>query len=101
VATEGVVKNLIETIHRLSESDISVGLQTVNGSALLLWLGDEIQGIEAQCDFRFDQLDAAVEWLRDTACIHYPASLYAQHLTEWVPPAPASGAGQMHAGREL
>jgi hypothetical protein len=99
VATEGVVKDLIETIHRLSESDISVGLQTVNGSTLLLWLGDEIEGIEAQCDFRFDQLDAAVDWVRDTACMHYPASLYAQHLTEWVQPVLASGAGHMPEDR--
>jgi hypothetical protein len=80
------MNDLTATIRALSESDISVGLQTAQGGGLLLWIGDEIQGLEAQRGFRFDELEAAVKWLRHAACVCYPASSYAQHLTGWVQP---------------
>ena len=69
--------DILSTLEKLSASDICAGLQT-RGENVLLWIGDELQGIGAQRDFRFAQMDQAAQWLQDAACQLYPASRYAQ-----------------------
>jgi len=77
------MNDLIETIGKLAASQISAGVQGFGAARMLVWLGDELEGIEAQRDFSFNDLQAAAQWLNDTACEHYPASDYAQDRSSW------------------
>ena len=84
------MNELIETIGKLAASEICVGVEGFGAARMLVWLGDELQGIEAQRDFSFNDLQEAARWLNDMACEHYPASEYAQDRSSW-PSAPRAG----------
>jgi hypothetical protein len=69
---------LAKVMQRLYDSEINCGMQGMYAKGFTVWLGDEVNGIDALQSFTGEQLQYAAKWLHEQACVHYPNSAYAQ-----------------------
>lgn len=88
------LERVLQTLH---DSEINAGVQTFFDAGMRVWIGDEVNGIQAETVFtrmgsterRWPEGLTAASWLYETALRLYPYSKYAkEHGTE-VPTKPA------------
>ena len=76
-------RSLQRVLCELLESEINAGLQTFAFDSMRVWIGDELNGIDAQAEVTPRNPawgdDAAIaHWLHETAVTLYPESHYAR-----------------------
>ena len=76
-------RSLQRVLCELLESEINVGLQTFAFDIVRVWVGDELNGIDAQAELTlrnpaWGDDGAIAHWLHETAIRLYPQSEYAK-----------------------
>jgi len=83
--------DLEHILQQLHDSEINSGVQTFFGAGMRIWIGDEMNGIQAETTInrtraarlKWPEGLAAASWLHETALRLYPDSKYAkEHSTE-------------------
>ena len=77
-------RSLQRVLCELLDSEINAGLQTFALDIVRVWLGDELNGLEAEAELTPEGAvdDAAIaHWLHETAIKLYPDSGYARSQT--------------------
>ena len=79
-------------LQQLHDSEINAGVQTFYDAGMRAWIGDEINGIQAETVFnrmgslaasrRWPERVTAASWLHKTALRLYPESKYAKEATQ-------------------
>jgi hypothetical protein len=63
-------------LQELYASNIDVSIRWISKSNIAVKLGDRVRGVVAEQTFR-GNVKAAIAWLREKACAHYPGSRFA------------------------
>ncbi len=74
-------RSLQQVLCGLLESEINAGLQTFAFDIVRVWIGDELNGVEAQAELTPRNpawSDDTAHWLHETALRLYPQSEYAR-----------------------
>jgi hypothetical protein len=76
-------RNLQQVFCELLESEINAGLQTFAFGIVRVWIGDELNGIDAQAELTprnpaWGDDEAIAHWLHEAALRLYPGSDYAR-----------------------
>ena len=69
---------LSAVLQALYASEINVSVSSFWDGGWRVQLGDDWNGIDAEREFRNDELDEAAKWLIDQAVAHYPDSVFAR-----------------------
>ena len=89
--------DLERVLQALHDSEINAGVQTFFDAGLRVWIGDEVNGIQAETVFtRMGSTErmwpeglTAASWLYETALRLYPYSKYAKEHGTAAPTKPA------------
>jgi hypothetical protein len=77
---------LERVLQQLHDSEINAGVQTFFDAGMKIWIGDEMNGIQAEtvinrtraARLKWPEGLSAANWLHETALHMYPASKYAK-----------------------
>ena len=77
---------LEQILQQLHDSEINAGVQTFFDAGIRVWIGDEMNGIQAEtvinrtpaARLKWPEGLTAASWLHETALHMYPASKYAK-----------------------
>jgi hypothetical protein len=77
---------LERVLQQLHDSEINAGVQTFFDAGMRIWIGDEMNGIQAEtvinrtraARLKWPEGLSAANWLHETALHMYPASKYAK-----------------------
>lgn len=80
-----VGRSLQQVLRELHDSEINVGLQSFAWCGLRVWIGDQLNGLEAEAtlepkDATWADDDAVARWLHETALRLFPES---DHARRW------------------
>ena len=78
--------DLEHVLQQLRDSEINAGVQTFFDAGMRIWIGDEMNGIQAEtvinrtraARLKWPEGLSAANWLHETALHMYPASKYAK-----------------------
>ena len=65
----GTLEAVLDALYR---HEINVGLQSFWDGGWEVWIGDDMNGHRAECNFTGDEIDEIVPWLIDCADKMYP-----------------------------
>jgi hypothetical protein len=90
--------DLDRVLQALHDSEINAGVQTFFDAGMRVWIGDEVNGIQAETVFtRMGSTErtwpeglTAASWLYETALRLYPDSKYAKEHSTEAPKKPAN-----------
>jgi hypothetical protein len=88
---------LESVLQQLHDSEINAGVQTFYDAGMRVWIGDEVNGIQAETTInrtaaarlKWPEGFTAASWLHETALRLYPESKYAKEHSTEAPKKPA------------
>lgn len=87
-----MARDLWDTMRALYASEINCGMASFWDAGFVVWLGDDMNGREAEEQFFSEDFDQIADWLHQEALHHYPASDYARkYQNERALAGPAGG----------
>lgn len=73
-----MTKVLTDVMANLQHSEINCSVRSFYDGGFTVLLGDEMNGFDAEKQFRTEELGDAAEWLHQKALELYPNSVYTQ-----------------------
>ena len=78
--------DLERILQQLHDSEINAGVQTLYDTGMRIWIGDELNGIQAETTsnrtraarLKWSEGFTAADWIHETALRLYPDSKYAK-----------------------
>jgi hypothetical protein len=87
-------------LQQLHDSEINAGVQTFYDAGMRVWMGDELNGIQAETTInrtraarlKWPEGFTAADWLHETALRLFPDSKYAEEHSTEAPKKPTKAA---------